>query len=229
MRVSATCSVRSLGLVLILLATVSQAEVLELEGTVKSIDPDTRAISIVRKTPKGEKILDLEVAKNAGDISGLRVGDRVSFTYNSDVEVISRIEMGLDGDGAADKKSIEGVWKVIVEQEFGNELSKEEMRRRNRHITFKGNTLSCDRVSDGALGTYAGTFNLDPKTKAFTFTGKGPQGKPLEWIGIYQLDGDTLTLCYRIKRGDTSVTRPKEFKSEAGNPGTILFKCRREE
>ena len=38
-------------------ATVSlaQAEVIELEGTIKSIDHDARAIAITRKTPKGEK------------------------------------------------------------------------------------------------------------------------------------------------------------------------------
>jgi hypothetical protein len=46
-------------------ATAS-AEVLELEGTVKAVDAESRAISIVRKTPKGEKVLDWEVAKKAG-------------------------------------------------------------------------------------------------------------------------------------------------------------------
>jgi len=44
------------------LASLAQAEVLELEG----IDAASRSISIVRKTPKGEKVLELEVAKNAG-------------------------------------------------------------------------------------------------------------------------------------------------------------------
>ena len=72
---------------------VARAEVLELEGTVKSVDPASRAISIVRKTPKGEKVLELEVAKNAGDISGFKEGDPVAFAYNPDVDIISKIEM----------------------------------------------------------------------------------------------------------------------------------------
>lgn len=78
--------------ILVGLASLAHAEVIELEGTVKSIDQDARAISISRKTPKGEKVLDLEVAKNAGDISGFKEGDAVAFAYNPDAEIVTKIE-----------------------------------------------------------------------------------------------------------------------------------------
>lgn len=71
---------------------VVNAEVIELEGTIRGIDQDSRSIAIARKTPKGEKVLELEVAKNAGDISGFKDGDTISFTYNPDVDIISQIE-----------------------------------------------------------------------------------------------------------------------------------------
>jgi WD40 repeat protein len=89
-----------------LLSAVASAEVLELEGTVKSVDPASRAISIVRKTPKGEKVLELEVAKNAGDISGFKEGDPVAFAYNPDVDIISKIEM--TGAGSVRQFDAEG-------------------------------------------------------------------------------------------------------------------------
>ncbi len=207
---------------------VAHAEVLELEGTVKSVDPASRSISIVRKTPKGEKVLELEVAKNAGDISGFKEGDPVAFAYNPDVDIISKIEKGVSEAASAEIKAMEGVWKVTAEHEFGRILSKEEMRKRNRHITIKGNRFSTDRVTGEKLGTYVGSIQLDPEQKSFDFKGNGPNGNPVEWIGIYKIDGDSMTLCYRIK-GDSQTPRPTEFTSLSEKPGTIMFECKREE
>jgi hypothetical protein len=78
-------------LTLWLLASTANAEVLELEGRVKSIDRDARTISVVRKTAKGEKTLELEVAKKAGDLSEVEEGDSVSFSYDPDLELITKI------------------------------------------------------------------------------------------------------------------------------------------
>lgn len=212
----------------LLYAAVATAEVLELEGTVKAVDAASRSITIVRKTPKGEKVFELEVAKNAGDIGSFEVGDRVSFAYNPDVEVISKIEKGLSEDDAADLKAMEGVWKVTTEHEFGRTLRKEEMRTRNRHVIIKGNDFRTDRVIDGRLGTYEGIINLDSRVKSFDFTGQAPNGSPARWIGTYKIDEDTLTLCYRLN-GSGDRDRPTEFKSLSEKPGTILLECRREE
>jgi hypothetical protein len=74
------------------------AEVIELDGTIKSIDKDARAISITRKTPKGEKVLELEVAKNAGDLSSIDEGDEVTVTYDPSLEIVSLISEKVSGD-----------------------------------------------------------------------------------------------------------------------------------
>ena len=219
-------------LVAVLLAlygfTSAHAEVIELEGTIKTIDPDARAIAITRKTPKGEKLLKLEVAKNAGDISGFKEGDKISFAYNPDVDIISKIEKGVSEAAAVDLKAMQGVWKVTAEHEFGRVLSKEEMRKRNRHLFIKGNNLSTDRVIQDKLGTYSGSIQIVPEKKTFDFAGKSPGDKPVEWIGIYKVDGDSMTLCYRVK-GEGQTPRPTEFKSLSDKPGTILFECKKEE
>lgn len=215
-------------LALALSATAIQAEVIELEGTIKRIDQDTRGIAITRKTPKGEKLLELEVAKNAGDISGFKEGDNISFAYNPDAEIVTKIEKGLSEAAAADLKAMQGVWKVTAEHEFGRILSKEEMRKRNRYLFIKGNSFSTDRVIQEKLGTYSGAIEIDPEKKTFDFVGKGPGGKPVEWTGIYKVDDSSMTLCYRVKE-DASTARPTEFKSLSEKPGTILFECRKEE
>jgi hypothetical protein len=67
------------------------AEVIEPEGKVKSIDKDARTISIARKTSKGEKTLDLEIAKKAGDLTEVQEGDSVSFSYDTDLELVTKI------------------------------------------------------------------------------------------------------------------------------------------
>jgi uncharacterized protein (TIGR03067 family) len=42
----------------------------------------------------------------------------------------------------------------------------------------------------------------------------------LEWSGIYEIEGDTLKLCFtEFKRGGGKDERPKEFKS---NPALLV-------
>lgn len=76
------------------------AEVIELEGTVKAVDADARTISIERKTAKGTKTLDLEVNKKAGDLSSVKVGDEISFSYDPDLELVTKLG---GGEPPADK------------------------------------------------------------------------------------------------------------------------------
>lgn len=84
----------------------AHAEVIELEGKVKSIDKESRTINILRKTPKGEKVLELEVAKKAGDLSEVDEGDSVSFSYDPDLELITKIaEQGQQPEKVASQKA----------------------------------------------------------------------------------------------------------------------------
>jgi WD40 repeat protein len=99
----------------------AHAEVLELEGTIKAIDAASRSITIVRKTPKGEKLLELEVAKNAGDISGFKEGDSVAFAYNPDVDIISKIE--TTGQGSVREFADESPVMAVAFHPNGNQVA----------------------------------------------------------------------------------------------------------
>ena len=80
--------------------TLSHAEVIELEGTVKALDADARTISIERKTAKGTKTLDLEVAKKAGDLGAMKVGDPITFSYDPGLELVTKIGQGTSDANA---------------------------------------------------------------------------------------------------------------------------------
>jgi uncharacterized protein (TIGR03067 family) len=75
--------------------------------------------------------------------------------------------------------------------------------------TIKGNEFKLENASN-KLQFAAVKFKLDataePKNIDIT-TADGKQG-----MGIYKLEGDTLTIC----RGEREEQRPKEFKIEAG-------------
>ena len=99
-------------------SAVAHAEVLELEGSVQSIDKEARTVSIVRKTPKGDKVLDLEVAKNAGDLSLIEEGDEVAISYDSGLELIATIAEKktstptTDADLSPEEQRLVGDWKT---------------------------------------------------------------------------------------------------------------------
>lgn len=85
--------------------TNAQAEVIDLEGTVKAVDAESRIISIERKTPKGTKTLELEVTKKGGDLGGVKAGDSIPFSYDPDLEVVTKFS---GGDGKSEKASDTG-------------------------------------------------------------------------------------------------------------------------
>lgn len=94
MRYLAACVVITSGL---LAGTAAQAEVIELEGTVKSIDVDARTITIERKTAKGTKTMTVDVAASAGDLEAVTLNSVIQFSYDNKLEVVTALETGDEG------------------------------------------------------------------------------------------------------------------------------------
>jgi uncharacterized protein (TIGR03067 family) len=210
-----------------LVATGSYAEVIELEGTIKSIDKDARAISITRKTPKGEKVLELEVAKNAGDISGFKEGDKIDFAYNPDAEIVTKIEKGLSEEGKRALKDLEGVWMAVKVDRHGTMMTPKELREQSRRIIIEGNTVTFEETRDGKVVNFGGPFTADPEKKTFDFTGKGPMGADFIMLAIYEVNGDELKFCYR-RNADGTAKRPTEFKADDEKKNfSISYTCKR--
>ncbi len=104
----------------------AHAEVLELEGTVKAVDATARTMSVERKTTKGTKTLELQVTKKAGDLSSVKAGDSISFSYDPDLEVVTKIVEGTkqaekvraESDDASARPFLDTMLKAIEENDY---------------------------------------------------------------------------------------------------------------
>jgi len=111
-------------------------------------------------------------------------------------------------DTAGDAKSLEGTWKQVKAQLSGQPMSDD---------LVKSITLKMDKGNyEVFVGDKPdkGTYTIDSTTqpKSMTVTGtEGPnQGKTFP--AIYDLNGDTLRICYDL----SGAKKPTEFKSIAG-------------
>ena len=120
--------------------------------------------------------------------------------------------------------SLQGQWKCIGTEEIGKVLDEATVTSQNRRIDIKGNNLRMTRLKDGSRATYVGKFEVDSSNQNFDFVGKvqDGDGKLIEWVGICDLDADTLRLCYRYKNNDQLV-RPTVFETDISKPNISVF------
>jgi uncharacterized protein (TIGR03067 family) len=168
-------------------------------------------------------------------LADLKAGQEVIAEYDDVLEIAKAIRVGasdVDTDAIAKAlKELQGEW-LAVEGEVGadGKVDRGQIRRENRRITVKGNSWTAERVIGGKIGSYKGRFEVNPKTKAFDWIGKGPGGNAVEWIGIYEVNGDTLKVCYRYNN-DGEANRPTEFtSSDSKAPNiTVFYTLKRQE
>jgi Cu/Ag efflux protein CusF len=93
-------------MILFLATSIAQAEVVSIEATVKSVDPQNNKITIERKG----KTTEFDVSKST-DISKLKAGQKVTLSYHLDLETVLKVE---SPEAKSDLKSPE----LIVLQEL---------------------------------------------------------------------------------------------------------------
>src|SRR4051812_14559902 len=92
--------------------------------------------------------------------------------------------------GKKELEKLQGVWRLEARQEEGRDDNAKELGKMS--IAMVGNQIKIDE--DGKLSE--GTFGIDAGKKPAEIDltpSKGDAGKVL---GIYQVAGDTLKLCY---------------------------------
>ena len=118
---------------------------------------------------------------------------------------------------ADDWKKLAGTWKVESAVLNGEDQS----------AVFKETVLTVEEGKykvDFAGMTDTGTLKIDPakKPKLMTITGTDGPSKGKSLPAIYEIDGDTLKVCYTLDGKDP----PTEFKSTAENK-TLLVTYKR--
>ncbi|QDT24401.1 copper-binding protein [Gimesia chilikensis] len=85
-------------MIFFLATSIAQAEVVSIEATVKSVDPQNNKITVERKG----KTTEFDVSKNT-DLSKLKAGQKVTLSYHLDLETVLKIETTQNGSSPSSK------------------------------------------------------------------------------------------------------------------------------
>lgn len=196
-------------------------------GKIKAVDEQKNSITVddvvLDVTRKTKIIVDGEKAK----LSGLKTGQQVKVTYDDSLETAISIVIGKEAktdEEAAAKvmKALQGEWKCISAEETANETDKKTLKAQDRRVTIEGNNYSMKRTHGDKRGGYSGKFEINPTNGQFDWIGENPDGGLTKWIGIYELDGDILKICYRYNRNGQAV-RPTKFKTDNVRPNISMY------
>jgi uncharacterized protein (TIGR03067 family) len=126
-------------------------------------------------------------------------------------------------DDAAKKemKKLEGTWATVSIEAAGQKVTDED-KIKTRKLTTKGDKYTL-KVGDE---TVQGTMEINPSKNPKAIDVKPDTGsnKGKTLLGIYEVDGDKLTICLALPGKD----RPTEFSTEAGT-GHQLVVYKREQ
>lgn len=112
----------------------------------------------------------------------------------------------------AEIELMDGSWTLTSGEVGGTKFPDEVLKSLTLVLKGEKSTLKTPNGDD------IGRVKLDPtkKPKELDVTGVEGPNKGKTFLAIYELDGDTLTVCYDLD----GKTRPTEFKSASG---TKLF------
>lgn len=123
------------------------------------------------------------------------------------------------GEDAAklDQKKIQGVWEGYAVEGRGEKPDRGPVHLR---LTITGDRIEAYDLGKGKdMGS--GTFKLEPSRPIKEIDAKGlllPGKRERTYLGIYELDGDTLRWCVDNRQTE----RPTEFRTSRGHYLLVL-------
>jgi uncharacterized protein (TIGR03067 family) len=129
----------------------------------------------------------------------------------------------------SDSDRLQGRWECVFEEAAGTQNTAAELAAMKKVLTVNGNQLTIQRVINGVPGEYRGTFSLglESDRRLFDFTGTGPNGRPVTWLGLYEFEGEIFKVCYRVRsENDLNPQRADSFGTFA-NSNRVSNKFRR--
>jgi uncharacterized protein (TIGR03067 family) len=112
---------------------------------------------------------------------------------------------------------LQGEWTIVSEEQFGKKLPGAKIERYT--LTIKGDQWTMALAEDKITMTLKIDPSKDPKTIDLTFK---LRGKQMVSLGIYKLEGGTLTVCRSLTTPDPQ--RPKEFKTTEKDGMLVVYK-----
>jgi RNA polymerase sigma factor (sigma-70 family) len=108
-----------------------------------------------------------------------------------------------------DEEKILGTWAVVSHEEGGQRAPEEAIKEAKVIFAADGKMTGKQGGKEQEF-----TYKLDPARKPKEFDGTNDKGRTV--LGIYKLDGDTLTICFN-RLGD----RPTAFASKEGTTAVL--------
>ena len=127
-------------------------------------------------------------------------------------------QAGWPGPAGAEWKRLEGVWEGYVVEGRGEKADRGPFHLR---LTVAGETMTAVDLGNGNKNLGTGKLALDPAGPLRQLDAVGavlPATREKTYLGVYQLDGDTLRWCVGNKQG----VRPEELRSFNGNYLLVL-------
>ena len=121
--------------------------------------------------------------------------------------LVLAFSLAADGGDAKDGDNLQGTWLPST-AELGGKMFPDEVRKSIKLVVKDDKyTVTVGKEAD------QGTVKLNPsaKPKEMDITGTDGPNKGKTFLAIYELDGDTLRVCYDL----SGKARPTEFKTKA--------------
>ena len=128
---------------------------------------------------------------------------------------------GEDDAIKKDRKLMAGTWRVISYEKDGKKTPAEQLEKTRSIFSADGKAM----VQREGKTIIKGNFKIDPtkkpKQSEATYTEGELKGKTV--LGIYEVDGDSMRICFSISGKD----RPTEFSSKPDS-GHVLIVYKRD-
>jgi len=128
----------------------------------------------------------------------------VSLRLNPEPEKAAEFEKELD--------TLQGNWTLVASEGRGQKISAEDMKKHSGIVEIDGNKM---RIYVKDMHDLEGVARFDPtvtpKTIDYLHVGDGDPDKGKMGLGIYELQGDMLTICWAIT--GLNDGRPSQFSN----------------
>lgn len=114
-----------------------------------------------------------------------------------------------------DRELLQGTWIMVSKDFMGKKASEEEIKKLGTRVVIKGDTVTISTLDAGEYVVVSElTFTLEPETKPKSMdlmVQSGPS-KGKKGLAIYELDDDTLKVCYALDepKRPTKFAAPKD-------------------